>query len=204
MLPFSAACERNKDPILAVLRGVLAGRREVLEIGSGSGQHAVHFARHLPHLTWHPTEREPHLRDLARRVREEGGANLRQPASLDVRQENWPLQNVDAIFSANTQHIMSWEEVEAMWRGAGTLLAADGVLCLYGPFRYGGAYTSPSNREFDQRLRERDPLSGLRDLGDLVPLGRRAGLELRADHDLPAFNRLLVFHKTAASREDGA
>jgi SAM-dependent methyltransferase len=195
MLPFSAACERNKDPILNVLRVSFAGRAQVLEIGSGTGQHAVHFARALGHLVWHPTEQLAYLADLAERVKQEGPRNLRPPTLLDVRQAVWPLRSVDAVFTANTLHIMSWAEVIACFRGLGAVLAPGGVLCIYGPFRYAGRHTSDSNQDFDRMLQERDPLSGLRDTQDIIPLAAEYGLRLEADHDLPANNRLLVFAK---------
>jgi SAM-dependent methyltransferase len=195
MLPFSAACERNKEPILDVLRARFAGRTQVLEIGSGTGQHAVHFARALQELTWHPTEQLAYLADLTERVKLEGPANLRSPKLLDVRQAVWPLRSVDAMFTANTLHIMSWPEVTALFRGCGSVLAPGGVLCIYGPFRYAGRYTSDSNREFDLMLQERDPQSGIRDLEEVTTLGEEYGLRRDADHDLPANNRLVVFVK---------
>jgi cyclopropane fatty-acyl-phospholipid synthase-like methyltransferase len=193
MLPFSEACERNKGPILEVLRVAFADRAQVLEIGSGTGQHAVHFAAHLTHLAWHPTEQLAYLADLASRVRIEGTRNLRPPTVLDVKQSVWPLRSVDAVYSANTLHIMGWTEVEAMFRGVDAVLSAQGTVCVYGPFRYDGAYTSESNRDFDRMLRERDPLSGLRDVKELCALAERHALRLRVDHDLPANNRLLEF-----------
>ena len=195
MLPFSAACERNKDPILAVLRVRFADREQVLEIGSGTGQHAVYFARALQHLTWHPTEQLAYLADLAERVKLEGPHNLRVPTLLDVRQAVWPLRSVDAMFTANTLHIMSWPEVTALFRGIGGVLAPGGVLCIYGPFRYAGRYTSDSNREFDEMLKERDPVSGLRDMREITALAAQYGLRPDDDHDLPANNRLVVFTK---------
>jgi len=195
VLPFSEACERNKDPILALLRTVFAGRSDVLEIGSGTGQHAVYFAAQLPALTWHPTERLAYLPDLAARLRAEGGPNLRPATVLDVRQTVWPLERVDAMFTANTLHIMSWAELVGTFQGIGRTLAPGGTLCIYGPFRYDGRYTSPSNGEFDRMLQERDPQSGLREIGAITKLAADAGLQLMADHDLPAFNRLLVFDK---------
>lgn len=195
MLPTSEACERNKEPILTVLRECFAHRVNVLEIGSGTGQHAVHFARHLSHLTWHPTEQLVNLGDLAARVQLEGGTNLRAPRVLDVTMSVWPMRAVDAVFTANTLHIMSWREVGAFYRGVGEVLSPGGVLCIYGPFRYEGRYTSDSNREFDRMLQTRDPASGLRDVKGLIELAAPYGLALTADHDLPAFNRLLVFVK---------
>ena len=195
MLPFSAACERNKDPILGVLRIRLAGRSQVLEIGSGTGQHAAYFARALDHLIWHPTEQLAYLADLAERVKLEGSHNLRAPTLLDVRQAVWPVRSVDAVFTANTLHIMSWAEVTALFRGVGNVLAPGGVLCIYGPFRYAGRYTSESNQEFDRMLQERDPQSGLRDIQAITALAGQYGLRLDTDHDLPANNRLLILTK---------
>lgn len=195
MLTLSEACERNKGPILAVLREALAASRTVLEIGSGTGQHAVHFAAGLPHVGWQPTELAAELAPLAERVRLEGSANLRPPIELDVRRLPWPVAAVDAVFSANTLHIMPWEAVEDFFRGLGTALAARGTVCIYGPFRYGGRYTSDSNAEFDRYLRRRDPASGLRDVEALEPLARAAGLELAADHPMPANNQTLVWRR---------
>ena len=193
MLPFSEACERNKGPILAVLRSAFAQRTQVLEIGSGTGQHAVHFAANLAHLIWHPTEQLAYLPDLENRIKLEGGANLRTPTVLDVKQAIWPLRSADAVFSANTLHIMSWAEVIETFRGIGAILAPRGVLCIYGPFRYDGGYTSASNQDFDRMLRERDPASGLREIRAVAALAAQYGIRLVADHDLPANNRLLEF-----------
>lgn len=193
MLPISEACERNRDPILAVLKVALARSSRVMEIGSGTGQHAVYFSRHLPHLVWQPTELPVNLAGLAARVSAEGGTNLCAPHALDVRQPRWPLDAVDAVFTANTLHIMSWAGVTAAFKGIGSILAPGGVLCVYGPLCYGGQYTSESNRRFDQMLRERDPDSGLRDIQSVAELAEAAGLALAQDHDLPANNRLLVF-----------
>ena len=193
MLPSSEACERNKAPILEVLRNAFAERVQVLEIGSGTGQHAVHFAANLTHLTWHPTEQLAYLPDLGARVKLEGSRNLRAPTVLDVNQTVWPLRAADAIFTANTLHIMAWAEVMAMYRGLDAVLSPGGIMCVYGPFRYNGRYTSNSNQDFDRMLQERDPKSGLRDIQDLTALAAQYGLRLRADHDLPANNRLLEF-----------
>ena len=193
MLACSAACERNKEPILAVLGRELGACHSLLEIGSGTGQHAVHFARHLPHLDWQPTEVGAELGALAERVRLEGPPNLRPPIELDVRAHPWPLGRIEAMFSANTLHIMAWEAVEHFFRGAGEALTPPGVLCVYGPFRYRGAYTSDSNAEFDRFLRGRDPASGIRDFEALEALAARAGLELAADHAMPANNQTLVW-----------
>jgi len=195
VLAVSEACERNKGPILEVLSGALAACRAVLEIGSGTGQHAVHFARHLPHLSWQPTERGAELAPLAARIALEGPPNLAAAIELDVRAQPWPVAGCDAVFSANTLHIMAWEAVEDFFRGAGRVLAAPGVLCVYGPFRYGGAYTSDSNAEFDRFLRRRDAASGIRDFEALCALAAAQGLGLAADHAMPANNRLLVWRR---------
>ena len=196
MLPFSEACERNKDPILAVLREAFEGASQVLEVGSGTGQHAVHFARHLPWLAWQPTDRRDHLPALAARIREEGPANLLAPLELDVLSPG-PLRaaRTDAVFSANTLHIMSWEAVEAFLGLVGQVLHPGGVLAIYGPFRYAGRFTSDSNAEFDAWLRDRDPGSGIRDAQDVDRLAAAQGFTLTADHAMPANNQLRVWRR---------
>ena len=193
MLPFSDACERNKAPILEVLRTAFARCTRVVEIGAGTGQHAVHFARHLPHLSWQPTDRAEYLPDLAARIAAEGPPNLAPPVELDVLQRHWPAARGDAVFSANTLHIMSWPAVEALFAGLPCVLEAGGVLAIYGPFKYGGRFTTESNAAFDAMLRERDPASGLRDFEAVNALAGRVGLKLSADHAMPANNQLLVW-----------
>ena len=192
--PFSEACERNRGPILAVLQRVFADRKRVLEIGSGTGQHAAYFAPALPHLVWQPGDVAEHLAGIGLRVAEAGAPNLRMPLELDVDRP-WPDIAVDAVFSANTCHIMSWPQVERMFEGVGRLLPQDGVLALYGPFNCGGRHTSESNARFDAMLRERDPQSGLRDIEALLALGEREYLEKEEDVPMPANNRLLVFRR---------
>ena len=195
MLTLSEACERNQGPILGVLGGEFSASHRVLEIGSGTGQHAVFFAAHLPHLLWQPSELPANLPALAERIRAEGGSNLRAPVILDVRTNPWPVAAADAVFSANTLHIMSWSDVELLFRGVGALLETPGVLCVYGPFRYHGRHTSDSNAEFDAYLRQRDPSSGVRDFEAVDELARAAGLNLSADHAMPANNRTLVWRR---------
>jgi SAM-dependent methyltransferase len=195
MLAHSDACERNKQPILEVLRGAFGACRSVLEIGSGTGQHAVHFARHLPHLTWQPSERPGELAALAERIRVEGPPNLRPAIELDVRRQPWRAGTFDAVFSANTLHIMDLDAVGDFFRGVGAVLGPAGVLCVYGPFRYRGAYTSDSNAKFDRFLRARDPASGIRDYETLERLAAGVGLELAADHAMPANNQTLVWRR---------
>jgi SAM-dependent methyltransferase len=189
MLTVSEACERNKGPILEVLRIELAGAACVLEVGSGTGQHAVHFAAGLPHLVWRPSELPENLPPPVERVR--------VPLALDVCDDPWELPPVDAVFSANTLHIMAWSAVHEFFRGVGAVLRSPGVLCIYGPFRFHGAHTSDSNAEFDHWLRARDPGSGVRDFEALDALARAQGLMFTADHAMPANNRTLVWRKVS-------
>ena len=195
MLPHSEACERNKEPILAILRAALSEATSVLEIGSGTGQHAVHFARRLPHLDWQPTDRGEYLPSLATRIALEGPPNLRSPVELDVNHAGWPFAGMDAVFSANTLHILSWLSVEAFFAGVGRVLVPGGRLLVYGPFRYGGAFTTGSNAAFDADLRARDPASGVRDFEAVDALARAQGLSLEADHAMPANNQLLLWRR---------
>ena len=185
MRPFSEACERNRDPILAVLKRVFADRRRVLEIGSGTGQHAAYFSSALPHLVWQASDVAEHLPG----IRSWGV----EPIVLDVDRP-WPKVDADAVFSANTAHIMSWPQVERMFAGVAAMPSV-GIFCLYGPFSYGGKHTSESNARFDAMLRARDPLSGVRDMDDIRPLAARCGLDLGEDNPMPANNRFLAFRK---------
>jgi hypothetical protein len=184
MKPFSEACERNRAPILAVLKRVLAQSRRVLEIGSGTGQHAAYFAPELPHLVWQASDIAEHLPGIRQWV------SAPPPIELDVDRP-WPVIEADAVFSANTCHIMSWPQVERLFAGIGAL--APRVLALYGPFNYNGRHTSESNARFDAMLRGRDPASGIRDFEAIVALAARHGLQLQEDNAMPANNRLLVF-----------
>ncbi len=195
-LPFSAACERNREPILQVLREVFASRRSVLEIGSGTGQHAVYFAAALPHLVWHTSDRAEHHAAIQAWIDAHGPDNVRTPILLDVSAQSWPdTPPVDAAFSANTAHIMGWPEVCDMFAGLGTRLPPSAPFCLYGPFNSSGRFSSDSNRAFDASLRRRDVRMGLRDLDDLAALGERTGFDLVVDHAMPANNRLLVWQR---------
>ena len=197
----SEACERNKEPIRKVLAQALAHSKKVLEVGSGTGQHAVHFAAHFPHLVWQPSDTGEYLEGLGERIRHEGTTNLLPPLELDVRRLPWHIEPVDALFAANTLHIMSWPTVRDFFRGLGAILTAPAVLCIYGPFRYDGQYTSPSNAEFDRFLRARDPQSGIRSFEDVNTLASEQGFSLRADHAMPANNQLLIWQKSALSSQ---
>lgn len=194
MKPFSEACERNREPILGVLRRVFADRTNVLEIGSGTGQHAAYFAPELPHLVWQPSDVSAHLPGIRMWVQDASVPNLRAPIPLDV-EGAWPAFSADAAFSANTCHIMSWPQVERLFDGIGKRLPSRGVFCVYGPFNYAGQYTSQSNAGFDAMLRARDPASGLRDFEAVVALAEKNGLGLEEDNAMPANNRLLVFRR---------
>jgi cyclopropane fatty-acyl-phospholipid synthase-like methyltransferase len=190
--PFAPACERNRDPILAVLREHLGAAGSVLEIGSGTGQHAVHFAAALPHLIWQASERAEHLPGIRLWLDEAGLPNTPPPIALDVGGA-WPARRHDAVFSANTLHIMAWEEVQRLFAALPGALAPRGTLVVYGPFNYGGAYTSPSNAQFDQWLRSRGAHQGIRDFAAVDALARGAGLALVEDRALPANNRCVVW-----------
>jgi SAM-dependent methyltransferase len=196
-LPFSAACERNKGPILGYLRTALASAHTVLEIGSGTGQHAVHFAGSLPHLRWQPSDLAPNLPLLHARLEAEGGANLLPPIALDVHARPWGVGPYDAVFTANTLHIVDMAGVEGFFAGVGEVLQAGGTLCVYGPFRYGGAFTTASNAAFDAELRARDPASGIRDFELVTTLAAAQGLAIVADHSMPANNQLLHFRRAS-------
>jgi cyclopropane fatty-acyl-phospholipid synthase-like methyltransferase len=209
--PCSLACERNREPILGVLRKVFADRRRVLEIGSGTGQHAVHFAAALPWLSWQCTDRSGQLAGIRAWLGEAGLSNTPPPLALDVAQD-WRTAltstlsrerergrgGFDAAFSANTLHIMAWPEVQALFAGLDTALADDATVVIYGPFNRDGAYTSDSNRGFDAMLRARDPASGLRDLEAVDALAHAIGLRLDEDVPMPAHNRCLVWRRTGA------
>ena len=192
-LPFSQACENNKAPILEALCKVLDMPARVLEIGTGTGQHAEHFARSLPHLQWQPSD-HPDAAHLSRlRLKQAKLPNILPILEIDVGREPWPVAGIDGAFSANTAHIMAWTEVEQMFHGIGERLTAKGAFCLYGPFNVQGRFTSESNRQFDQYLRARAPHMGIRDLDDMNDLAEAEGLLLEGDIAMPANNRLLVF-----------
>ena len=192
--PFSPACERNREPILAALREPFAGRRAVLEIGSGTGQHAVHFAAALPHLTWQTSDVAANLAGIRAWLAEAALPNTPAPLELDVR-GTWPVQRFDAAFSANTLHIMSWPEVQRLFEQLDRVLTDDALLAVYGPFNEDGQFTSESNAAFDASLRERAPHMGLRDLGAVDALARTIGLHRFADLPMPANNRTLLWRR---------
>lgn len=197
MRPYSEACERNQAPILAQLQVLFADRQRVLEIASGTGQHAVYFGRALPHLSWQTSDLLPNHAGINDWLAEANLPNVLPPLVLDVNAPIWPVAEVDAIFNANTIHIVSWPAVGHMFAGIGRILQAGGILCLYGPYNYGGAFTSDSNANFDGWLKARDPLSGIRDFEAVNQLAAEQGLTLLKDIAMPSNNRLLAWRKSA-------
>ena len=196
MKPFSQACENNKVPILDVIRNYFSHARHLLEIGSGTGQHAVFFAAQLPELTWQTSDLAENHAGIMAWIHEAGLRNVSAPLLLDVTSRRWPIAETDGVFSANTAHIMDWPAVRSMFTGVGKVLRPGGYFCLYGPFNFNGQYTSDSNEAFDRMLRERDPDSGLRDFTDLQSQAAHHGMQLVNRHPMPANNFLLVWQKT--------
>jgi cyclopropane fatty-acyl-phospholipid synthase-like methyltransferase len=196
MKPFSESCEQNKQPILEILRKEFANAQRVLEIGSGTGQHAVYFAAEFPHLTWQTSDVAEYHPGILAWQADAKLKNIQSPLILNVAEDSWPDTQYDAVFSANTVHIMGWPEVEAMFAGIGSILEPKGRFCLYGPFNYGGKFTSESNARFDQWLKARDPRSGVRNFEDLDRLANAEGMRLAQDYAMPANNRILVWLKT--------
>ena len=197
--PFAPSCENNQAPIFDVLRQVLADKRQVLEIGSGTGQHSVYFAPRLPHLVWQTSELPALHAGIAAWHAAFPSPNLRAPVAMDLACSAWPQpeQGVwDAVFTSNTLHIVAWPLVERLFALLGAHLPPQGLLIAYGPFNYGGQYTSDSNRAFDAWLQARDPASGIRDVERVQALALEHGLHLLEDHAMPANNRTLVFQKT--------
>jgi SAM-dependent methyltransferase len=192
--PFAPACERNREPILALLSERFADRRRVLEIGSGTGQHAVHFAAALPHLVWQSSDVAAHLPGIRMWLDEAALPNTPAPLQIDVN-DGLPSGDHDAVFSANTLHIMSWREVERLFEQLPHAMSAGALLVVYGPFNIGGRFTSASNAAFDASLRAGDPRRGIRDLEAVDALARRAGLTLLEDREMPANNRCLTWRR---------
>lgn len=195
MKQFSPACERNKGPILATLRDALSTSGLVLEIGSGTGQHAVFFAEHLPQLQWQPTDLAENLPSMHAWAAAGDAANLLEPRVLDLFSDPWPVTQAQAVVCINTIHIVPWVGVERLFAGAGQLLDSTGILFVYGPYRYAGRPFEPTNKRFDQCLRSRDPESGVRDFDAVNALARAHGLQLVEDRAMPANNRCIWWMK---------
>jgi len=195
MKPYSESCEQNRIPILEVLNKELVDAGSLLEIGSGTGQHAVYFAPHFPNLYWQTSDLEANHYGIKQWLTEVKLPNILDPLHLDVNSSNWPTTQFEFVYSANTAHIMSWPMVNNMLEQIGKLLKPNGKFCLYGPFNYNGKYTSESNERFDQWLKDRDVKSGIRDFEALNKVTQLVGLRLSKDYEMPANNRLLVWLK---------
>ncbi|HBK54730.1 MAG TPA: methylase [Xanthomonadales bacterium] len=191
--PHAPATERNREPILAELRALFADHQRVLEIGSGTGQHAVFFAAALPHLVWQCSDRVENLPGIRLWLADAGLANTPAPLALDVIRDPWPSERYDAVFSANTLHIMPWQAVEALFAGLPAVLHPSATVAIYGPFNRNGIATSDSNAAFDAKLRSEQPHMGLRDVEAVDALAQAAGLALIADIAMPANNALRVW-----------
>jgi SAM-dependent methyltransferase len=201
----SAACDprlyhahvaRNRGPILDVLRRVLPSQGLVLEVASGSGEHAAHFAEGLPGLSWQPTDADPRaLASIAAHRTAAGAANLLAPLRLDVTSEEWPVERADALVCINMIHITPWAASEGLMAGAGRILRAGGVVYLYGPYRSGGRHTAPSNQDFDAWLRAQNAAWGVRDLADVTALAAHHGFALAETAPMPANNLSVIFRR---------
>lgn len=194
--PFAQSCEDNKAVILEQLAERLTTASLLLEIGSGTGQHAVHFAKHLPHIKWQPTELPENIPGIEMWMQEAALNNILKPVILNVAEPEWAFENLfDAAFTANTLHIMSIHQVEKLFMGLGKVLDVGALFFSYGPFNYQGQFSSESNANFDRWLKQRDPLSGIRDLDELTAFAANAGIELQEDIKMPMNNQILVWKK---------
>ncbi|MED5442908.1 MAG: DUF938 domain-containing protein [Pseudomonadota bacterium] len=196
---YSSAAEKNKGPILEALRERLPLRAHVLEVGSGSGQHALHFTEALPKLRWQPTERHDGLTALAANLAAVGRATILPPLALDLVSGPWPAGPFDAVYAANVMHIVSVPLGEALLRGAASVLREGGQLLLYGPYKFGGTFTTESNAEFDRWLKAQDPASGVREFEAVARVAETAGLELGDNRAMPSSNQLLCFFRRAGT-----
>ncbi len=194
--PYSESCDQNRDPILEVIQPLLKDKKTVLEVGSGTGQHAVYFAKEMPHLIWQTSDQEVYHEGIKRWLDDAKLDNTPPPISLNVSTDTWPTQSFDAIFSANAVHIMAWDNVIDFFENAPKLLKKGGLFILYGPFNYNQQYTSESNARFDIWLKQRDPRSAIRDFEALDKLAQKAGMALQSDYALPANNRILIWKKS--------
>jgi len=194
--PYSESCDQNKEPILSVISPVFSSISSVLEVGSGTGQHAIYFAEKMPHLTWHTSDCQSYLEGINMWLDDACLSNVQAPFELDVTSSQWPKLDVDAVFTANSVHIMSQQDVINFISGVGRLLNAQGSLMIYGPFNYNGTYTSKSNESFDQWLKERNSLSSIKHFEEILSLAKNNAMQLVTDYEMPANNRVLHFVKT--------
>jgi SAM-dependent methyltransferase len=193
--PYSESCDQNKDPILTVISPIFSSISRVLEIGSGTGQHAVYFAEKMPQLSWHTSDCQPYLDGINAWLASSELQNVMPPFELDVTNSKWPELTIDAVFTANSVHIMHQRDVVNLINGVGKLLKQNGSLVIYGPFNYNDSYTSESNARFDQWLKDRDALSGIKHFEDIESLAIDNGMKLVTDYEMPANNRILHFIK---------
>ena len=197
MKPYSESCEKNQVLILEVLQEIFVNQQHVLEIASGTGQHAIHFGRALPYLTWQTSELAQNHAGILAWLNETKLPNVLPPVVIDVNDDQWPIETVDTVFNANTVHIISWPEVERMFAGIARVLSVGGILCLYGPFNYGEKFTSESNARFDVWLKSRDRNSGVRNFEAINQLAETHGLFLLMDVPMPSNNRTLVWQRAS-------
>jgi len=196
MKPFAESSEQNKQDILAIIQPLFSKLKRVLEIASGTGQHAVYFSQVMPNLNWQPSDLENALPGIQSWVNDSGLENLNHPLALDVSSINWPQQTFDAIFTANSLHIMSQQHVKDLFSNVGRVLDTNGLIAVYGPFNYHGQFTSQSNQHFDGWLKSRNPDSGIKEFEWCNELAENAGFKLIEDHEMPQNNRILVWQKT--------
>ncbi|MDC0576360.1 class I SAM-dependent methyltransferase [Nitrosomonadaceae bacterium] len=195
MKPYSESCERNQRPILKVLQETLTNQQHVLEIASGTGQHAVYFGRALPHLSWQTSELTQNHEGILAWLNEIKLPNVLPPITINVNDAKWPVEIVDTVFNANTVHIITWPEVERLFAGIARVLNPSGILCLYGPFKYKGEFTSESNACFDALLKSRNRNSGIRDFETINRLAETHDLLLVKDVAMPNYNQTLVWQR---------
>ena len=193
--PYSESCEQNKAHILSVIKPLIASHAHVLEIGSGTGQHAIYFAENMPEVTWHTSDCLPYIAGIKMWLSESKLNNVVEPVELNVSTSQWPDFDADAVFTANSIHIMSHDDMLKLIEGVATLLKSQGDLIIYGPFNYSGQYTSESNMWFDQSLKSRDENSGIKHFEDILSAAKKNGLSLVKDYEMPANNRILHFSK---------
>lgn len=192
---FSPAADRNKEPILDVLKEYIVGKGKLLEIGSGNGQHAVYFAEYFKNLTWITSDVKARQKDIKAWITESGLKNIQGPKVLQVGKDDFPKEPVNYVFTANTVHIMSWKEDKSLFKLLGKRLREGSLVFIYGPFNYGGKFTSESNENFNLWLKEINEKSGIRNFEDVLQVMNKVGFKILKDHEMPANNRMLVFER---------
>ncbi len=193
--PYSESCDQNRDPIFHVIQPLLEKCSSLLEIGSGTGQHAVYFAEKMPHITWQTSDRSQYHTGIQQWLDDARLSNVKPPLALDVRKDQWTGESFDAVFTANSLHIMHKEDVQALFDNIASVMAPRGLFIVYGPFNYGGQYTSESNARFDIWLKNQDAKSCIKDFDWVNTLAKQAGLQLKQDVAMPANNRILCWQK---------